>query len=359
MHEAYAALPWLAELKEMVEAELSAYPGILEDRRPALQAELERLQGQIHGWTLSLGSPTLPLAVRSSLEREFEAAQQRVQEIEDELRTQTERRDAVTESVDPETVLEYVRRLSDVLTEECPTLGNLELSLHVERIDCYRDGQVEMRTCKLGSMPVALALLLDAHAAPPEGEAPRQRRGEVSRRRARLRVDRLDERADELLAAADMAADPDRFAGLPEEFFWIDTFVPTVEVRSWASDSATQVLERFEALQAEQGRAPSLSELARQFGVAKQTVKKALAIARGEAEAVTTRRPRRQAVSVKGNSALEAEILRLYDVERLQIKVIAKRIGCGKKAVSDALDRVYAAQGGMRPDARGRNRNAE
>ncbi|HEV7282403.1 MAG TPA: hypothetical protein VGN57_19530 [Pirellulaceae bacterium] len=355
MHEAFEALPWLAELKALVEAELAAYPEVMEDRRPALQAELERLQGQIHGWTLSLGNPSLPLAVRSTIEGEFATAHERVQEIEDELRAQAGRCDAVEESVDPETVLEYVRRLEEVLAEECPTLGNLELSLHIERIDCFPDGHAEMRTCKLGSMPMALALLLDVHADPPKCVAPR-RRPEISRRRARLRVDRLDERADELLAAADMAADPDRFAGLPEDWFWTDTFLPLKSgVPCWSVENAERVAKFVDIYVAEHGEEPSGHRLGREFGVSPVTATRAVAIARGDISPATSREPRSDSVRVKGNAELEAEILRLYDVERLEIKVIAERIGCGKKAVTEALDRTYAAQGRVRADARRRD----
>jgi hypothetical protein len=38
------------------------------------------------------------------------------------------------------------------LARNNPTLGNLELSMHIDRIDCYDDGKVVLRTCKLGAV---------------------------------------------------------------------------------------------------------------------------------------------------------------------------------------------------------------
>lgn len=349
--------PELTEFLNEIERELTELLPQAADRRPTLEAERERLERQIRGWTQSLGNPELHPGVRTSIEREATQGHQRLLEIEDELHRETVCGRSAQEAVDAEAALERLERLADILQEECPTLANLELSMHIERIDCHADGRAVMRTCKLGSTPGALDLL--SLIIPPdidEREPPPERR---SRRRARLRVDRFDDDADDRLAAADMAADPERFAGLPDEWFWIDEFAPPDgTVACWSVDNANRVKQYVDEYVAENGKEPSMSSLAKQFGVANATVKRALAFARGEVPLPALRRPRSQKVVVKGNVELETEILRLYDVEGLQIKAIAARIGCGKKAATDALNRLYEAQGRTRPDARTRDSRA-
>jgi hypothetical protein len=58
-------------------------------------------------------------------------------------------------------VLSRVEKLADVLAANNPTMGNLELSFHIDRIDCFSDGRVEMRTCKLGALTGAADLVAD------------------------------------------------------------------------------------------------------------------------------------------------------------------------------------------------------
>lgn len=343
----------LTEFLSEIERTLTELLPQAADRRPTLEAERERLERQIRGWTQSLGNPELHPAVRMSIEREATQGHQRLLEIEDELHRESVCGRSAQEAVDAEAALERLERLADILQEECPTLANLELSMHIDRIDCHADGRAVMRTCKLGSTPGALDLL--SLIIPPdvdEREPPPERR---SRRRARLRVDRFDDDADDRLAAAEMAADPGRFADLPDEWFWIDEFAPPDgAVACWSVNNAARVNQYVDNYIAEHGKEPSGYRLSKEFGVARQTALRSLAIARGEVVPATDRAARKPTVQVKGHAEDEAEILRLYREEGLEIKEIANRIGCGKCAVNRSLDRSYAQLGRARPDGRTR-----
>jgi hypothetical protein len=63
--------------------------------------------------------------------------------------------------LDESEVLARIHTLSDVLANNNPTRGNLELSPHIDRITCSRDGSVELRVCKLGSLPDVIDMLDD------------------------------------------------------------------------------------------------------------------------------------------------------------------------------------------------------
>ena len=137
--------------------------------------------------------------------------------------------------IDPQQVVERLGRLDDVLASNNPTLGNLELSLHIDRIECYSDGRVVMRTCKLGVLADVGPLLTENMEI--AGEAPIKESSERvrPRRRARLRTDGHGDHRDDLKAAAYMAADPDRFDGLPDKWFWSDQFQMPDSPTSWAA----------------------------------------------------------------------------------------------------------------------------
>jgi hypothetical protein len=90
------------------------------------------------------------------------------------------------------------------------------------------------------------------------------------RRRARLRVEDLDGSYPELRDAADMAADPERFAGLPDDWFWEDVFQIPDRRPSWVVENAEMVFQRRQ-----EGNL-SHSRLADEFGVSKPTIATAI-----------------------------------------------------------------------------------
>jgi DNA-binding transcriptional ArsR family regulator len=168
------------------------------------------------------------------------------------------------------------------------------------------------------------------------------------RRRALLRLEADDGDFDELLDRIHTATDPNRFAGLPEHWFWVDEFKVPKKI-SWVHENAQRVLERYQEIKAS-GKKPILNAMAREFGKSRPTISRALDIA---TEVKSGEKPehRREPKSVKGNPELEAQIARMHDSGSLNSE-IAKAFGLGRSTVTKALDRLYLERGIPRPDGR-------
>jgi predicted Rdx family selenoprotein len=258
---------WLAPLFETVRQTLAARVDRHPDQRAAHKHELQQLLGQQAGWSQSLAKVDLAPSLRSVIEANWERALARQHEIEATLAEQDSRQQRVGELLDPQQVVGRLDKMPEVLALNNPTLGNLELSLHIDRIDCYQDGKVVMRTCKLGALTGAVEILATTNVqqvAPTDtnGDAAKQAK---PRRRARLRVDG----GTDVKAAANTAADPDRFAGLGEEWFWEDTF--QIPEKTWPFQEMA-IAVATERLLAERTH----EELAETFGVTVPTIRKAI-----------------------------------------------------------------------------------
>ena len=263
-------LDWYPELIEYIRQALRHRAEHQHNQRPSLEHELQALQAKKKGWSLSLAKPNLNANVRDAIEVEWAKAVAREQEIEATLQELNGREHLVEELVDPAGILDRLNRLADILAANNPTMGNLELSLHIDRIDCYADGKVILRTCKLGALTGAADLLADK----PSGDNGKRQAGDRDahqgrpRRRARLRVEDLDGSYPELRHAADMAADSDRFAGLQDDWFWEDRFQIPRRI-SWAEKNAAQVAKkRAEGL--------TMVQLAAHFGKSVPTIRESL-----------------------------------------------------------------------------------
>lgn len=291
-----AAAEWFRELREEVLAELrreqaDASPSVLEAEDGALAAKMD-------GWRQSLGNPRLGATLRLEFEEAFEAAAVRRAEIAAVLAAREAARRSIDSAVDAADVAARLNRLGDRLAGDNATLTNLELSLHVERIACWPDGRVVLRSCRLGALAGAVDLLSDLQACEsPDGETGRE--GEAvpqdlgpgpsmpagspqpvrPRLRARLRVSGETAAEDEdLRATAEFVADPHRFAGLDGRWFEETEFrVP--EKIHWYEANADAVLARVEQIEAA-GERVSLNRLAPEFGVSRPTLKRALDFAR-------------------------------------------------------------------------------
>jgi hypothetical protein len=131
-----------------------------------------------------------------------------------------------------------------------------------------------MRTCKLGVVPDVVELIRDANGSlhpstsGTDDQATRPRRG---RRRTRLALNGDDrKRRAELM---EFALDPERFAGLPPQFFWMDSFdVP--KRLTWPEEHAEAAYRRKQ----ETGL-PNV-KLAAEFGVSLPTLRQALKLGR-------------------------------------------------------------------------------
>jgi hypothetical protein len=327
---------WLPELTEQVQVALDQRTAGKVDQRPALEQELEQIRENVQGWNASLAKPKLPDAVREAVEKQWGAAAERQQEIQAELAQLTQDGVRAEQLVEPEQVVHRVERLADVLAAADPTRGNLELSLHIDRITCFHDDRVQLRMCKLGILPDAVELL----AMPVvKTTVPKKKEGEGrARRRGKLRVVEDDAEVD-LRAQADFVADVDRFAGLSDQWFWIDEFkIP--ESSSWASENAERVFRRRKAERL------SFAKLAEEFGVTPPTIGAAV-------RAYLEKHPEESDIELpcggkrkpKFDLSTFADEARQLWIDGESKEKLAKKYGCSAPTVGKAIAFAYEREG--------------
>lgn len=261
---------WFPDLVARVRQELELHRAAEPDRVAVREAELRDLGQRLAGWAMTLGDPKLPAVVRTDITARYERAKARQTELESEAQSDGALDDHLGRALDPCVVVDHLHCLGEVLAGHNPTLGNLELSRHVEHILCFPDGRVEMRGTWLGAFDGAVHLLgrtaCDAPTPPDAGVV-------TPRRRGRVQVPNLSADAG---AAADIdtSLDPERFAGLADAFFWSED-VTVERAVSWAEANAAAV-----ARARAEGR--THEQLAAQFDVSVPTIRHALKIAAAE-----------------------------------------------------------------------------
>lgn len=140
---------WYPELRADVEAVLGELSSADSGKPGRLERELVSIQERRVGWNKSLSDPHLPASIRDEIHREYESDLDREQEIERELSALSNRKSYVASILNPETILDRLNRLDEVLGGENATMTNLELSLHMDSINCFDDGRVTMKVCRL------------------------------------------------------------------------------------------------------------------------------------------------------------------------------------------------------------------
>lgn len=257
---------WFPDLVALVREELNRYRAAEPDRATLRAAELRGLGEQLAGWAMTLGNPQLPQSVRTDIIAKYDQAKARQAELEAQVESERALDGHLGRTLDPRAVIDHLHRLGDLLAGHNPTLGNLELSRHIDHILCFPDGRVEMRGSWLGVIDGVTHLLNRAVGDPqvPEGS-----QVVTPRKRGRLQLPNLSANAD--IAKVDTSLDPGRFAGLSGAFFWSEAVVLD-RALSWADENATAVAQART-----EGR--THERLAEQFGVSVPTIRKALRIA--------------------------------------------------------------------------------
>lgn len=337
LHSAPSPPPWLPDLLGQVDAGLERRTVGKHDQRPLLDLELQQIADNVQGWNASLGNPKLPPAVREALESQWAFAVERRQEIEAELSELEQASVRAEQLIEPAQVVERMGRLADVLAANDPTRGNLELSLHIDRIRCFQSGRVQLRMCKLGIMPDMVELLATSPVRPSGSEAFKGKESRA-RRRGKLRV--VDDDAEvDLHAQADFIADVDRFAGLDDEWFWIDEFV-IPESSSWASQNAEAVFRRRQA-----ERLP-YSQLATEFGVTSPTIGAAVRLyLAAHPDESDIHLPRGGKRKLKIDLAQFADVARQLWIDGDSLEKLAKRYDCSAPTVKKAIAFAYEREG--------------
>jgi uncharacterized protein (DUF433 family) len=262
---------WLPELTHMIREELNRHRDEEPDRTAADGREVNDIDRQLSGWELTLGDPRLPALVRSDITANYEKAKHRRQQLEQSMAGAQALEGHTGRALDPRKVIGQLHELADILSGYNRTLGNLELGRHVERIDCFPDGRVEMRGTCLGLFEGAVELLSRDPVVPaddPGTTTPHRFAPVVPRLRGRLRVPNLSAVTTAAGGGVDPALDPERFAGLSGQFFWTESLVIATSA-SWAETNAAEVVRlRADGL--------TIEKLARHFGKTPPTIRAAL-----------------------------------------------------------------------------------
>jgi hypothetical protein len=259
--------PWLGKAMDRIGQDLRAMAAQQPDPGPALQQQIQELQQRMAGWTVSLGKSDLPAALRHDLETQYAQAAQDLSEVQQKLAQSQNGQQTIADVLDVRVALERLRRLDQVLAGGNVTAGNLELSLHIDRIDVFADGRVRMHTSKLGIFEGAVELLAQGGGAAPAAIEVAQSRV-ISRRRNPLRLN--DPQYEESLSEAEKlkVTDSDRFTGLDPKWFWHDV----LDVRPpqcWSTEHAQEVA----ALHRQDPKRWTNAELAKHFGKTPPTIR--------------------------------------------------------------------------------------
>jgi hypothetical protein len=268
---------WFGPLLQRLKEEFDRLTSADVDQRPALERECQAVRTKIAGWRQSLANPDLNPGVRALVERDLGQALETEKDLERAVAEIEACRHQLQPILDPQRVVDRLNRLGRVLAESDPSRTNLDLSLHIDSIRCFPAGRVVVRTCQLGALPEAIDRLATAdtadHAVRPATADPGVDTA-TPRRRARRRVDNRDTDGSDLRAAARMAVDVHRFAGLDPSWFWDDELhIPPRTC--WAKANAAAVA----AKKAE--TAWSVAKLATFFGKSGPTIRAALRYAAG------------------------------------------------------------------------------
>jgi len=272
--EAVLTCDWFVELRTQVQREVDRRTEAGSKTRPNLESEEEEIRRQICGWQQSLGKPDLEPQVRQFLEGELGKAIQRQAALRDQLDRERQIAELARTIVDPHAILDRLRRIDKVLQGSNPSELNVELGHLIDRIKCSKDGTVLLRICRFGLASELASFLRDQreiHVEPlVSNDDSRQRpRLGTPRRRSIRRVDDRD--------AARFVADPDRFSGIPDEWFWVET-LQQPRRQPWSESNADKVYAmRFAA---DGSVKMTLTELENQFEVSRPTLRKAIRIAR-------------------------------------------------------------------------------
>lgn len=335
---------WYPVIKQEIQEELENMFKNDSGRVDSLFHELESISNQKKGWRISLADPSLPQSIRDEIHMDYQRAECREGDIQIQIERRQKREEYMAELLNPDLVVESLNRLDEVLAGENATRGNLELSLHIDRIECFTDGHVKMKLCRLGSIPQCVEFMkynsIDSEGVADSDVIDRQEHQATPRRRAKLRVESIGPEGKELDTAAVFATDPERFSGLgPEWFEEIEFDVP--------HEKHLYQICASEVFHLRQEKELSYAKLAKVFGVTPPTVRAAVEYylethpdAKDNVKLQCGgKRPPKFDLSKIGP---EARVL--WESRWSKLK-LAKKYGCSPPTIDKALEWSYAQDG--------------
>jgi len=265
---------WFEPFVQDVQLELDRISGGDRNETPALRAELGTIETKQKGWTQTLGNPESSPLVRREVEKHYEESIKRAAEINGKLAALEAAARNAKEIVSPARVLDGLHSLAELLERGNPTALAYELSKHIDRIDCFVNGAVEMHTVNTGLFEGLTELLSTSsgggRSQAEDDPAARPVKHITPRRRGRLRIARSSKPSEP--DRRDTSLDPARFTGLSGRFIWKDAFVMPGR-RFWSSEHASEVARKRDETGWTQAK------LANHFGVSRPTIRRALRIA--------------------------------------------------------------------------------
>jgi hypothetical protein len=268
-------MKWYQELQAEIQAACDLLSSQHDAQVPILESERTSLEQNVKGWSQTLANPDLKPAVRAHIESQFNIALERIAEIDLALNLKIAELQQRQSLVAPDAIADRLNNLADVLASNNPSWGGVELAHHIDRIDCYDDGKVLVRTCKLGALEGAVDIfsVLEAVAGQTLVGSPGQQPGRTAPRRlTRRRIETGEAPKAELRARAIWASDPFRFAGLNERWF-VEHVYQVPKRLSWAAQHALEVAALRKKNNTEE-------MLAKHFGKSLPTIHSALKIAK-------------------------------------------------------------------------------
>lgn len=262
---------WYVHAAADIRQAVSEHSELNPERRAAVQLEIDECEPLIKGWARTLADPNIPSAVRADICERYRATELRKEELQATLCGEEALLALVERGIDKKRVLECMARLETILGGDNATLINLELTRHIDRIECSSDRRITIRGTWLG-MFEGIVQLLRFWNRENHRESSQCMTGMVKpRRRGKLRVDTLSAQGKDLVGDLDTALDPERFVGLPDEFFWIETVALHCKL-PWAQEHAAEVARlRMQNW--------TISKLADYFGKTPPTIRSALSYA--------------------------------------------------------------------------------
>src|SRR5207248_1546919 len=146
------AAPWFVEISQEIHQMLEQIAKEEQECLPLLSRRLRELERQQEGWRISLGNPSLPLSVRTTVESDLAHNAEQIQEVNNKLTMLDRQRQQVHSLVNPQQIIQRLNNLAQLLASDNPTRSNLELSQHIDVISCNENGRVRVRMCRLGAL---------------------------------------------------------------------------------------------------------------------------------------------------------------------------------------------------------------
>jgi transposase len=344
---------WFPEITEKVRVDLDRRQRERPLEAQEVRKQILAIEERLAGWTMSLGNPSLPAAARAAIEAGYEKAVGEKDDLQERLAQKASQEQRLKTTLNPDEVIDALRRLDEVMVGANASLTNIELAKHIACIQSDPDGRVILRGTFLGVFEGGVDLLSQDPSPQTDSVAEAGGNGRVRPRRlARRRTGCVNEllgRREEGFADAQPGLAPGRFEDLPAEFVWEEPLVLPSKT-CWAEENAKAVLDYLLA-----NPSLSLNQIAKHFDTSRPTVSHALSIADPTGTATVSLL---RTIAPRGVANFQKLVEPIGEdfAAGMGVMAIAEKYGVSYPTVDKALDEWHAKRGLKRPDGRTRRK---